>query len=92
MFEDLREKQKQEVVIQEELETVKDILKSEKQNLAEVVADRDKVRSLCNEKDSTLQVIFIYFFNFLLSDSYFWSHLMTLVTYRLCYLRKTMPR
>lgn len=61
MFEDLREKQKQEVVLQEELETVKDILKSEKQNLAEVVADCDKVRSLCNEKDSTLQVNLIIF-------------------------------
>lgn len=62
MFEDLREKQKQEVVLQEELETVKDILRSEKQNLAEVVADCDKVRSLCNEKDSTLQVNLIIFF------------------------------
>lgn len=62
MFEDLREKQKQEVVLQEELETVKDILRSEKQNLAEVVADCDEVRSLCNEKDSTLQVNLIIFF------------------------------
>lgn len=88
MFEDLREKQKQEVVLQEELETVKDILRSEKQNLAEVVADCDKIRSLCNEKDSTLQVNLIIFFY----HSYFWSLLLTLVTYRLCYLRKTMQR
>lgn len=59
LFEDLREKKKQEVVMQEELETVKDILRSEKQNLTEVVADRDKIRLLCNEKDSTLQAVLL---------------------------------
>ena len=42
--------------MQEELEGLKDSLISEKQNLAEVICGRDKLRSLCNERDSALQV------------------------------------
>ncbi|KAM7529462.1 hypothetical protein LguiB_032872 [Lonicera macranthoides] len=53
--EDLRGKKKQEENMLEELENLKDILGSEKQNLAELTSDRDKLRSLCNEKDSALQ-------------------------------------
>uniref|UniRef100_A0A5B7AQB9 Kinesin-like calmodulin-binding protein n=1 Tax=Davidia involucrata TaxID=16924 RepID=A0A5B7AQB9_DAVIN len=55
LLEDFREKQKQEVKMQEELEGLKDLLRSEKQNLTEVTCERDKLRSLCNAKDSELQ-------------------------------------
>ncbi|KAK2967152.1 hypothetical protein RJ640_026543 [Escallonia rubra] len=55
LLEELREKQKHEEEICEELEGMKDILRSEKQNLVELNCDRDKLRSLCAEKDSLLQ-------------------------------------
>ncbi|KAA8547628.1 hypothetical protein F0562_004057 [Nyssa sinensis] len=55
LLEDFREKQKQLVKMHEELESLKDLLRSEKQNLAEVTCESDKFRSLCNEKDSELQ-------------------------------------
>ncbi|KAM7519914.1 hypothetical protein LguiB_018876 [Lonicera macranthoides] len=55
LSEDLREKQKHEEKIKEELEELKDILRSDKQNLAELTSDRDKLRSLCDEKDSAIQ-------------------------------------
>lgn len=42
--------------MQEELEGLKDSLISEKQILTEVICDRDKLRSLCDERDSALQV------------------------------------
>ncbi|RVW78887.1 Kinesin-like protein KIN-14E [Vitis vinifera] len=41
--------------MQEELEGLKDSLISEKQILTEVICDRDKLRSLCDERDSALQ-------------------------------------
>lgn len=56
LVEDLRGKKKQEENILEELENLKDILRSDKQNLAQLTCDRDKLRSLCDEKDSALQV------------------------------------
>ncbi|CAK9139640.1 unnamed protein product [Ilex paraguariensis] len=55
VVENLHEKQKEEVNIKEELEGMKDNLRSEMQNLADVTCDRDKLRSLCEEKDSELQ-------------------------------------
>ncbi|KAF6160903.1 hypothetical protein GIB67_025438 [Kingdonia uniflora] len=55
LMEELREKQKQEVEMQEELEGLKDSLNSEKINLADVTSDRDELRSLCDEKESSLQ-------------------------------------
>ncbi|KAA8532112.1 hypothetical protein F0562_006746 [Nyssa sinensis] len=55
VLEDFREKQNQEVKMQEELECLKNLLRSVKQNLAEVTCEHDKLRSLCNEKDSELQ-------------------------------------
>lgn len=42
--------------MQEELEGLKDSLISQKQILAEVICNRDKLRSVCDERDSALQV------------------------------------
>ncbi|EEF33851.1 kinesin-like protein KIN-14E [Ricinus communis] len=55
LLEDLHDKQRQEVKLQEELEGLKDSLRFEKQNLAEVASDRDRLRSTCAEKDTALQ-------------------------------------
>ncbi|XP_028090996.1 kinesin-like protein KIN-14E isoform X3 [Camellia sinensis] len=55
LLEELHEKQKQEAGLQEELERFKDFLRSEKQNVEEVTCDRDKLRSLCDQKDLALQ-------------------------------------
>ncbi|XP_057962077.1 kinesin-like protein KIN-14E [Malania oleifera] len=55
LLEQLHEKQKQELKMQEELESLNDALRSERQNLAEVICDRDKLGLLCEEKDSVLQ-------------------------------------
>ncbi|KAJ6301270.1 hypothetical protein OIU77_015557 [Salix suchowensis] len=56
LLEELHEKQDQEVKLQEQLEGLKDSLRSEKQNLAEVQCDRDRLKSLCAEKDAAFQV------------------------------------
>lgn len=61
LLEDLHERQKQETAMQEEMENLQNISKSEKQNLAEVVSDRDELRLLCDEKDSALQVSIFWF-------------------------------
>ncbi|KAL4197980.1 hypothetical protein AMTRI_Chr03g137920 [Amborella trichopoda] len=55
LLEDLRVKQKQEMEMYEELEGLKDALKSERQNVSDVIQDRDKYRMLFEEKDSALQ-------------------------------------
>ncbi|XP_058069512.1 kinesin-like protein KIN-14I isoform X2 [Magnolia sinica] len=55
LLDELLERQKQELEMQEELQGLKDSLQSEKQNLREVICDRDKHRVLCEEKDSALQ-------------------------------------
>ncbi|XP_059440538.1 kinesin-like protein KIN-14E [Corylus avellana] len=55
LLEDLRDKQKQEVKIQEDLEELKESLRSDKQSLAKVTCDRDRLRSWCDEKDKALQ-------------------------------------
>ncbi|KAG9131098.1 hypothetical protein Leryth_023682 [Lithospermum erythrorhizon] len=55
--EDLQEKLRQEVTVREELEVVTNILSTERQNLAEVISDRDICKSLCDEKDSALQAV-----------------------------------
>lgn len=56
LLEQLHEKENHEAKLQEELEALKEFLKSEKQCLTEVTCDRDKLRSLCDKKDSALQV------------------------------------
>ncbi|PIN12565.1 Kinesin (KAR3 subfamily) [Handroanthus impetiginosus] len=53
--EDLHEKQKQELKMKEDLETLKGVLRSEKQYLMEIICERDKLRTLIDEKDSALQ-------------------------------------
>ncbi|KAK7360418.1 hypothetical protein VNO77_02411 [Canavalia gladiata] len=55
LLEELHEKQKQEEKMQEELNVLKESLKAGKQNLDTVTSDRDRLRSLCNEKDKALQ-------------------------------------
>ncbi|XP_057492601.1 kinesin-like protein KIN-14E [Actinidia eriantha] len=55
LLEEQHEKQKQEARLQDELEGLKDLLRSEKENLTEVTGDRDKFRSLYDQKDSELQ-------------------------------------
>ena len=42
--------------MQEELDELKESLRSEKQNVAKVTSDRDRLRSWCDEKDNALQV------------------------------------
>ncbi|KAH1266737.1 Kinesin-like protein KIN-14E [Glycine max] len=56
LLDNLREKQKQEEEMLQELEGLKRSLTAGKQSLAEVTNDRDKLRSLCDEKDKALQV------------------------------------
>lgn len=67
LLEDSNERENQELKIQEELESLKDCLRSEKQNLAAVASDCDKFKSLFEEKDSELQVVMV-------ENSKFWCH------------------
>lgn len=55
LLEELHAKKKQEIETQEELEGLKEALQSERQNLKEIISDRDKLKRLCEEKDSALQ-------------------------------------
>ncbi|XP_027914172.1 kinesin-like protein KIN-14I isoform X2 [Vigna unguiculata] len=55
LLEKLRQKHKQEEEMLQELDGLKKSLKADKQSLAEVTDDRDKLRSLCLEKDKELQ-------------------------------------
>ncbi|KAF2312540.1 hypothetical protein GH714_035005 [Hevea brasiliensis] len=55
LSQELHEKQRQEVKLQEELEGLKDALRFEKQKLVEVNSDRDRLRSMCAEKDTALE-------------------------------------
>ena len=59
LLKELHAKKKQEIEMQEELEGLKESLQSERQSLKETISDRDKLKSLCEEKDSALQVCFI---------------------------------
>ena len=59
MLQELQEKQKQKVSMQEELEELNESLRSDKQNLAKVTSDRDRLRSWCDEKEKALQVSII---------------------------------
>ncbi|MED6136311.1 Kinesin-like protein KIN-14E [Stylosanthes scabra] len=55
LFQELREKQKQEEIMKEELESLKESLNADRKNLEEVSNDRDRLKSLCSEKDKALQ-------------------------------------
>ncbi|KAL1566700.1 Kinesin-like protein KIN-14E [Salvia divinorum] len=52
---DLHEMQKQELEMKEDLEGLKGRLRSEKNYLEEIICERDKLRNLCDEKDSAIQ-------------------------------------
>lgn len=54
----------------EELESLKESLRSGKQNFVEVASDRDRLKSLCDEKHKALQVSKICWFNTVLSTIY----------------------
>ncbi|KAB1200217.1 Kinesin-like calmodulin-binding protein [Morella rubra] len=55
LLQELHEREKQEVKMQEEIEDLKESLRSDKQSLAKVMCDRDRLRSWCDEKDKALQ-------------------------------------
>ncbi|KAL6222138.1 hypothetical protein ACLB2K_005530 [Fragaria x ananassa] len=55
LLEELREKQKQEAKLQDDLDNLKQSLASEKHNLAEVAGDRNRLKTLCDDKDKELQ-------------------------------------
>uniref|UniRef100_A0ACD5YAL9 Uncharacterized protein n=1 Tax=Avena sativa TaxID=4498 RepID=A0ACD5YAL9_AVESA len=53
--EELERKTKQQREMQEELEGLRDTLQSERHIIKEVTSERDNLKSLCDEKDSSLQ-------------------------------------
>ncbi|KAL8532214.1 hypothetical protein ACS0TY_008714 [Phlomoides rotata] len=53
--ENLHEKQIQELKMNEDVENLKATLRSEKKYLEEIICERDKLRAICDEKDSALQ-------------------------------------
>ncbi|XP_004287698.1 PREDICTED: kinesin-like calmodulin-binding protein [Fragaria vesca subsp. vesca] len=55
LLEELREKQKQEAKLQDDLDNLKQSLASEKHNLSEVAGDRNRLKTLCDDKDKELQ-------------------------------------
>ncbi|ONK70201.1 uncharacterized protein A4U43_C05F31310 [Asparagus officinalis] len=55
LLEELHAKKKQEIEMQEELEGLKESLQSERLNLSDTISDRDKLKRLCQEKDSALE-------------------------------------
>jgi len=61
-----QEKNQQEVTLREELEAIHNGLELERRKLLEVTLDRDKLRSLCDEKGTTIQVSYNLTFVFLL--------------------------
>ncbi|KAI3798704.1 hypothetical protein L1987_33982 [Smallanthus sonchifolius] len=59
LSEELHEKQRKEISMQEEVETLKDMLRSEKQSLEELSSKYNELRTLCEEKESALQAALI---------------------------------
>ncbi|KAE8637411.1 hypothetical protein CSA_023388 [Cucumis sativus] len=57
LLKELHEKNKQEVVMQEELEALKESLRFEKQNLAEATHNLERLRSQYDEKDNEHQIM-----------------------------------
>lgn len=56
LLQELREKQNQEATLQEELERLKESLRNEKDSNSKITFERDRLISLCDEKDSALLV------------------------------------
>ncbi|GAB4848357.1 Kinesin-like protein KIN-14E [Ancistrocladus abbreviatus] len=59
LLDELQEKGQQEVKLREELEVLKESLTFERQNLAKVSSERDKLRLLYDEKDAALQAVLL---------------------------------
>lgn len=57
LLEELHSREKQQLEMQEELEMLKESLKSERQCLRDLTCDYEKLKVLCDEKASALQVI-----------------------------------
>ncbi|CAI0396390.1 unnamed protein product [Linum tenue] len=55
LVQELHVRQEQELKLQDELEGLRDSLRSEQQNSTALTVDRDRLRSLCGEKDKALQ-------------------------------------
>ncbi|WZZ37525.1 hypothetical protein YC2023_020926 [Brassica napus] len=55
LMDELREKHLQEVTLREELEAIRHNLEPERKNLLEVTLDREKLKTLCDEKETTIQ-------------------------------------
>ncbi|CAD5335964.1 unnamed protein product [Arabidopsis thaliana] len=55
LMDEQQEKNQQEVTLREELEAIHNGLELERRKLLEVTLDRDKLRSLCDEKGTTIQ-------------------------------------
>lgn len=63
-MDELQEKNQQEVIFGEELEAIRNGMEVERKKLLEVTLERDKLRSLCDEKGTTIQVSYnINFFH-----------------------------
>lgn len=56
LLQELHTKQKEERQMQEDLEALRDALQSERENLIEVTSDRDRIKSLFDEKEVALEV------------------------------------
>lgn len=65
-MDELQEKNQQEVIFGEELEAIRNGMEVERKKLLEVTLERDKLRSLCDEKGTTIQVSYniIFFHSF----------------------------
>lgn len=57
LLEELHSREKQQLEMQEELVMLKESLNSERQRLRDLTCDYEKLKALCDEKDSALQVI-----------------------------------
>lgn len=65
-MDELQEKNQQEVTLREELQAIRNSLELERKKMLEVSLDRDKLKSLCDEKGTTIQVSYNTTFLFLL--------------------------
>lgn len=65
-MDELKEKNQEEVTLREEFEAIRISLELERKKMLEVTLDRDKLKSLCDEKGTTIQVSYNITFLYLL--------------------------
>ena len=65
-MDELQKKTQQEVSMREELEATRNSLELGRKKLLEVTLDSDKLKSLCDEKETTIKVSYNVTFLFLL--------------------------